>query len=232
MKFGAMFGAVAAAAVMMAAAPARAGLDFTDEVAVQSATDGVQLNGTPAGSFSPLTLPDGFEGGADRLTVSLSSPIAPIQRVVLDFTYDDAFNGTTGFDYSYANGDGDYDLVVQLGTITLDGNGGALSLDGISFREGVTGVFSDTYAINQNLTALDGNKVLYIDIPESAIAVSQRDVVDLVRLEFTMLGPNTQFGISAVANPEPTTIALFGLGLLGLAGAVRRRKKRIAADSN
>lgn len=229
MKLGGLFGAMVAALVMVAAAPAHAGLDFTEEVSVQSYTDGITLNGTAAASFSPLTLPDGFETGSDRLTVSLTNPQASIQRVILDFTYLTAFNGTNGFDYSFANGDGDYDLVIQLGSISLDTNGGALSLDQVSFSEGQSGGFSNIYAFNLGLTAADSGSVLFLDIPESAIPVSQRDVVDVVRLEFTLLGANTQFGLNAVANPEPGTIALFGLGLLGLAGAVRRRRRTAAA---
>ena len=183
MKLGGMFGAMAAAVVMLAAAPAWAGLDFTEEVDVHTATDGITLNGTAAGSFSPLSLPDGFEAGSDRLTVSLTNPQATIQRVALDFTYLTA----AGYPYSYANGDGMYDLVIQLGSVTLDQQGGAISLDQVSFRDRDTGDFSDTYGLNLDLDGL-GNEVLFIDIPEASVAASQRDAVDVVRLEFTLLG--------------------------------------------
>ena len=43
-------------------------------------------------------------------------------------------------------------------------------------------------------------------------------------LDSTVSGAH--FRLDAVANPEPGTIALFGLGALGLAGLVRRRRAR------
>ena len=36
---------------------------------------------------------------------------------------------------------------------------------------------------------------------------------------------NARIQIDAIANPEPTTLALFGLGALGLVGLVRRRRR-------
>jgi len=230
MKLGVSFGVVAAAVLTGLAAPARAGLDFADEVQVHSASGAIEINGTPAGSFTSLSLPYGFEGGSDRIVVSQNNPQSLIQTVTLDFIYNTAFDGTAGFAYSFANGDGDYDMVIQLGSITID-SGGGLKLNKVSFSEGQSAQFSDEYVFDLVLTGADSDSVLFLDIPESAIPVDQRDSVDVVRLEFILVGANTQFGLNAVANPEPGTIALFGLGLVGLAGAVRRRHKRaVAAD--
>jgi len=52
-------------------------------------------------------------------------------------------------------------------------------------------------------------------------------------ITFTLTNPvgtgvRSTLQIDAVANPEPTTIALFGLGLLGLGAVTRRRRRRRA----
>ena len=52
------------------------------------------------------------------------------------------------------------------------------------------------------------------------------DEVTNVQLTFVFSGPGTSFGINAVANPEPGTIALFGLGLVGLFGLRRKQQKK------
>src|SRR5438034_134349 len=50
-----------------------------------------------------------------------------------------------------------------------------------------------------------------------------------VILHFT-LSDNSTLSIDAASNPEPGTIALFGVGALGLAGfAVKRRRARLVA---
>lgn len=55
------------------------------------------------------------------------------------------------------------------------------------------------------------------------------DVVGL-RVTFQLDNPGTTnratIKIDAIANPEPGTLALFGLGVLGLGGAIARRRRR------
>ena len=54
--------------------------------------------------------------------------------------------------------------------------------------------------------------------------------VEGILITFTLNNPagtgaRTPIQIDAIANPEPTTLALFGLGILGLGAVVRRRRR-------
>ncbi len=58
--------------------------------------------------------------------------------------------------------------------------------------------------------------------------------ITTILVTFRLTSPSTgsplsQIQIDAIANPEPGTVALFGLGGLGLVGLVARRRRRAAA---
>jgi hypothetical protein len=54
--------------------------------------------------------------------------------------------------------------------------------------------------------------------------------IQQIAISFSLVNAGTQnnarIQIDAIANPEPSTLALFGLGVLGLTGLVRRRRRR------
>ncbi len=50
-----------------------------------------------------------------------------------------------------------------------------------------------------------------------------------VTIDFGASSPGDQIRIITQGTPEPATLALFGIGSLGLAGAARRRRKNLAA---
>ena len=224
-RTGIAFCSALALAVSAIAVPAEAGLDFTDTVtANQGVTSpNVRFNGVTAAVFGTQAQPGGFAApGVNRVVVSAPGAVGLIPEIAnLYYNYTNAANPQWAF--SYANGDGDYDMVIQMGDIVVDPSG-VLLLTTVSFRE-PGGLFSSSYGINRVLTAADSGRTLFIDIPTAVIPAIDRNDVETVSLTFVMIGPGTSFGINAVANPEPGTIALFGLGALGLVGLVRRRRK-------
>lgn len=210
-------------------APAFAGLEFTDTLTASSlpgggSTPGVRFNGSQTIN---TVIPNGYRPpGPDLVTVSSVSAVGTIETARLTFAYTGLNNGVVAARYDTTVGSPPYNMVIQLGTIST-----STLLQNIEFHEfgNPANVFS-VYTINQALTAADSNSRLHVFIPPGIVAPADRDLVDQVVLQFSFAAGNT-FGVNAVANPEPGTIALFGLGLLGLGGGVlRARRKRLATQ--
>jgi hypothetical protein len=62
------------------------------------------------------------------------------------------------------------------------------------------------------------------------VTLSSATDVTSVSIRFVM-GAGTQVFVDAVATPEPTTFALFGIGLLGMAGWAWGHRRRVARAS-
>lgn len=219
---------IAAASMAVAARPASAGLEFTD-----TATSG--SGGTADFTFNSSTtigtsvsMLNTF-GGPTNATISsnlASGAVAPtLARVV--FSYTGAFGGIVTGTYSNDVGNPPYNMVIEFGAITLGGT--FATLQAIDFDEGAG--FLSVYNINQTLTGANANNKLFINVPALSIPLSERDLVRSVRLTFLFNGGSgTSINVTAVVNPEPGTVALFGLGLIGLAGAVGARRRSRRAD--
>jgi PEP-CTERM motif len=215
---------IAAAGLALAAAPAEAGLDFTDTATSASGGTGdFTFNGSTT-IGTTVSMVNGF-GGATNATVSSNlasgSGSATLARVV--FSYTGAFNSVVAADWSVDHGSPLYNMVVEFGAITL-GAGGSASLQAIEFDEGAG--FQSVWNINQAITTADAFTKIHINVPSASIPLTERDLATAVRLTFLFTGGSgTAINLAAVANPEPGTIALFGFGLAGLFGAVRARRK-------
>ena len=206
LSFAAAF--VACAALAAAAAPAQAGLDFTDTAVFQAGSSGVTFNGSSV-LGTTATMNNGF-GGAVAVTLSSNGTFITPNGTV-DFRYTNGFNNLI-FGGAYDSDHGflpQYTMMIDLGTIT-----GTVVLSNVVFIENGSSLVNP-YALNL--------------IPSSgvgSIPLTERDLVQAVRLEFSFpTGSTNSIGIAAVVNPEPGTVALFGLGLAGLVGAVHARRK-------
>lgn len=214
-------------AIAVAAAPARAGLDFTDTASSASGgTPDFTFNGsTTVGTTVSMTQGFGVSTGATiSSTQANGSAIPTLARVV--FSYSGAFDGIVAADWSTDHGDLPYNMVVEFGTITI-GTGGSALLQAIEFDEGSGFSPTEVWNVNQSISAADSNRALFINVPSAVIPLTSRDLVQAVRLTFLFTGGGgTSIDVTAVVNPEPGTIALFGLGLAGMAAALRARRKK------
>jgi hypothetical protein len=226
--------AFASGAVM--ASPAQAGLEFTDTASNAGGTADFTFTGSTAiaGGFR---MNNSFNG-ANFVTLGSTAPVGtavPPTSGSVDFRYTGFFQPSLGVTYAQTVGSPAYNMVIDFGNIVISGVNGSAMLQRIEFQEFGAGFSPNVYNINANLTAAMSNQKFFIFIPPAAIPLVDRDSVQTVRLTFLMTGGSaTSIGIRAVVNPEPGTIALFGLGALGLAGLVRSRRNKgvVAAKTN
>lgn len=234
---------LAAAVLTASALPAFAGLEFTDFAATGTGNGSdaaVRFNGSASNAFTGVVLPQNFSApGTNLLTVSANLSDPSLIGVPTPFPLTAQINFRyTGNPFSVVNygptvgTSPGYNMVIQFGTVTIPTNT-TLKLQSVGFEENGSGTFA-SWNTNTFITAAMTDGLLFLLVDPSAVPASLRDSVTTVRLDFILtIGTGAtaapSFGINAVVNPEPGTMALFGLGLVGLAGAVRaRRKSRVA----
>ncbi len=94
-----------------------------------------------------------------------------------------------------------------------------------------TGTFSDvplaggTYWLNLQNAVVNSGDPIFWDENSGASSASENSVGTIPSEAFTILGSETQTTTTTTSTttPEPSSILLFGSGILGLAGVIRRK---------
>lgn len=190
----------------------------------------------PATAFAGLDFANSFQtgpGSTGGTTVTINGSGGTYDPAgTVDFSGTGAFN--TGVIDALWNGPvsaapptaGTPDLILYFGSINI-GSGGALSLTSVGVSEDGTNFVTESFS--STISSAYANGKYAISFSDAQVPESSRDSIVAARFTFTFTS-NTTFTLDGVSTPEPTTFALFGLGLLGLGGAVVRRRRRAKAS--
>lgn len=183
----------------------------------------------PATAFAGLDFANSFQTGPGSsagasITINASGGTWRPTGTV-DFSGSSAFN-TAVIDALWSNAQdatpqtpGTPDLILWFGSINV----GYLELTSVGVSENGSSFVTENFG-----SPIDGsysNGRLPISFNDSIVSESNRDAIVAARFTFTYTSATT-FTLDGVSTPEPTTFALFGLGLLGLGGAVVRRRRK------
>ena len=195
--------------------------------AVNAMADTIYDNGPVNGTTDAWTINFGFVV-SDSFTVASGSTITGLQFAAWLFPGDtlvsaevsitsDEFGGTTYFDgVVNFNTDGPpacqtrnqygYNVCIETGAIT---------------PTLLSGIEGGTYWLNLQNAVVDNGDPVYWDENSGPSQASENSVGTIPSESFTILGTGTSTTGGTV--PEPSSIMLFGSGVLGLAGLLRRK---------
>lgn len=174
-----------------------------------------------------------YDNGADGLDTTLANYSSTAGNALSDDSWDLAFTPGVGTMTIYLDDDLDpTNGAVELATLSLLAGEGSSPEFVLGQGEGRFGLiagfqtvrddfwsFTDGTDFNEWLTTYGANSIMLTSFNLGATFRGVSD--DGINLDFEVLNEGS-FQVSAV--PEPTTMLLFGVGLLGLAGISRKKK--------
>lgn len=249
--------AVACALLLGTAGVAQARVAFADNGLAPGGNNNTQtLNGATF-DVNTIGTGSGSLGGPTPL-VTTALPSNPFDGT-MGLTLEPATNlaaGTTDFRFEWqwvagttlTNTGGLADLNLRIFLANVGTNITALNVTSVVFAFDAFNTDTATFSLGTPvdlLASIGTNGVAYLDLsgltptsttgsPDLTFQTFRKTYIDIDIVASGITGgageTTDQFSIDAIATtPEPGTWALFGLGLLGLGGIARRRKKRLAA---
>jgi hypothetical protein len=202
-------------ALCLAVIPAVAQTDIYDNGPINGTTDAWTIN-------SGFAVSDTFTIGSGGATVNgLSFGVWILPGDVLESTEvsitSGEFGGTTFFDGSVnltasgcSTNQFGYNVCTETGSFASQSLGGG------------------TYWLNLSNAVVNDGDPVYWDENSGPSSASQNTVGSIPSEAFTLLGgssssSSTTSSTSSTSTPEPSSIMLFGSGVLGLAGILRRK---------
>ncbi len=195
-------------------------------VAVQAMAQTVYSNGPINGTTDAWTINSGFVV-SDTFTATPNTTLTGLSFGAWLFP-GDVLNSVEASVSSAEFGGTIYsDQVVTLTQSGCSGNqyGFNVCTESGSFGTGVNLAAGGTYWLNlQNAVVNDGDPV-YWDENSGPSSASENSVGTIPSEAFTLLGSETSTTTTTTttSTPEPSSIMLFGSGILGLAGVLRRK---------
>jgi hypothetical protein len=219
------------------ALPARAGIVFADQASAVGAAQVVNNSHVVTGSTFDTATTNGSANSLASVDGTLGLNLDPSTGTnVFQFRWLWYSDGSAN-DISNANGD--ISLRLFLANV---GSGITVVIQDVVFQltGGGTIPSASFLGINQTVTA-GANGVEQISLTPGAATFANGFATDFSQFNATFItlsftggtggvSANDTFQIDAISTtPEPGSIALFGLGILGLGGLVRRRRRQRAA---
>ena len=195
--------------------------------AVPAMAQVVYDNGAPAGNTDAWTINFGFVV-SDTFTVGAGTTITGLNFAAWTFPGDTLTSAELSITSSENGGTSYFDQTVNFTQGACTGNQYGYNVCQESSTFSGPTLAGGTYWLNLQNASVPNGDPIYWDENSGASQASENSVGSIPSEAFTLFGTGTTTSSSSSSStttsvPEPSSIMLFGSGILGLAGVLRRK---------